>query len=171
MTAYPSCLQCYGYGFAKIEDKSNMFFGAYVHPDFQRDDPTRACTIQRRSTSGSDRRFKKKANPTVKDHNSISCGTHVNTFLNDSLSSLESWLSSGEKKPEVRLDSMIAGNTSDSLFPSQISTLDDWLADLQVAFASSFPMENSASPSKGMISFAEFKSLFEPRPIELMIKK
>ena len=107
----------------------------------------------------------------VKDHNSIPCGTNANAFLNDSLSSLETWLSSGEKKPEVRLDSMIAGNTSDSLFPSQISTLDDWLADLQVAFASSFPMENSASPSKGTISFAEFKSLFEPRPIELMIKK
>ena len=163
-------MQCYGYGFAKIEDKSNKYYGAYVHPDFQRDDPTRACTIQRRSTLGSDRRFK-KAKPIINDHQIHHGDTSANEYLNGSFSSL-SWLSSCDSaKPEVRLDSTVSVSTSASLIPSQMKTFDDWFVDLQMAFSSSPSSHNVASPSRGMLSIVEFKSLFEPRPIELMIKK
>ena len=177
-TSPSSCLQCYGYGFAKIEDKSSMHFGAYVHPDFQRDNPTRACAIQRRCTSRSDRRFK-NSNATDSAHRNHPCGTNANANAdrNDSFSSLKTWLSSGDEKPDVRLDSgwnkfgprTLSVDISDSLLPSHVSTVDEWPATLQMTFPSSH--QNIGSLSERMISFAEFKALLEPRPIELMIKK
>ena len=183
-TTYPSYLQLYGYGFTKIEDRSNMYFGAYVHPDFHRDHPTQACTIQRRSSLGTrDRRFKKNTNTAVEGHRTRPCGTQqANVYRNDSLSSLEIWISTGDAKPEVSLDSdwktvrprtsPFVDHTSESLLPSHVNHSDDWLADLQMVFCSSpCSHHNSASCSNGILSFEEFKSLFEPRPIECMIKK
>jgi hypothetical protein len=169
-------LQCYGYGFAKIEDKNDMYFGAYVHPDFQRDHPTRACNIPRRSTLRGDRRFKKN-NATVRNHQIQRCGTHAQLDRTVSFSSLETWHSTGDMTPEVKLDSewndvgssTISVETSDSLLPCHVSPDDGWLSDLQMAFASSM-LHNAASSSNGILSFAEFRTLCEPRPIELMFK-
>ena len=180
-TPYPSYWQCYGYGFVKIEDKRNKYFGAYVHPDFQRDDPTRACTIQRRSALGNDRRFK-KSSPTVntaaRNHRIRPCGTNVNPYLDDSCSSLETWHSTGETLPNVRHDPdwhigsprAISVTPLDLILPYHVSSDDEWIEDLQLAFSS--PCSHTALvPSNGMLSFAEFQLLLEPRPIELMIKK
>jgi hypothetical protein len=56
------------------------------------------------------------------------------------------------------------------LLPRHVSSVDDWLADLQRALSSFVPYGQSAiSPATEMLSFAEFKTLFEPRPIELMM--
>ncbi len=161
-----------------------MYFGAYIHPDFQKDNPTRACTIQRRtgSTLGSDRRFTQTIPTAVNEPQIRHCGTKVNSDLkNESFSSLGTWQSSGEETPDVRLDSdwntnrptvISVMNVSDSLLPRHVSTVDDWLAALQMAFAPSPTLEDDvSSPSQGMLSFAEFKSFFEPRPIEFMINK
>lgn len=177
--------QLYGYGFTKIEDRSNMYFGAYVHPDFQRDHPTRACTIQRRSNLGTrDRRFKKNTSTAVEVHRTRPCGTNANVYYrNDSLSSLEAWwIPIDDAKPEVSLDSdwktvrprtspVVDDHTSESLLPSHVNLADNWLADLQRAFCPSPSHHNSASCSNGILRFEEFKCLFEPRPIECMIKK
>ena len=154
-----------------------------MHPDFQRDDPTRACTIQRRSALGNDRRFKKTdptANPTVRNHRIRPCGTNVkNPYLDDSCSSLETWHSTGETLPKVRLDPdwdiggprAISITPSDLILPYHVSSDDEWIEDLQLAFSSPCSHNAAVSPSNRMLSFAEFKLLFEPRPIELMIKK
>ena len=158
-----------------------MYFGAYVHPDFQRDDPTRACTIQRRtgSTLGSDRRFKTTTQPAANDDQIRNSGNNVISDLHESFCSLGTWQSSCDKKPEVMLDSdwntvsptIVSVKGSDSVLPRHVSPQDDWLAELQLVFASSPAMQDAASPSKGMLSFVEFKSLFEPRPIEFMIHR
>ena len=103
----------------------------------------------------------------------------------DSLSSLETRLStSGDRKPEARLNSSdwntavrlrtISVDTSDSLLPSHVRPVNDWLADLQMVFSSSPSSHHhyeAASSSNEVLNLEEFKSLFEPRPIELMIKK
>jgi hypothetical protein len=91
---------------------------------------------------------------------------------------METWIPNGHMKPEVKLDSdgntvgprTISVETTDSLLSCHVSPHDDWLEDLQMAFASSM-YHNAASSSNGILSFADFKSILEPRPIELMIKK
>jgi hypothetical protein len=91
---------------------------------------------------------------------------------------METWIPNGHMKPEVTLDSdgntvgprTISVETTDSLLPGHISPHHDWLADLEMAFASSI-CHDAALPSNGMLRFADFKSILEPRPIELMIKK
>ena len=179
-STYPSCFQLYGYGFAKIVDKSNIYFGAYVHPDFHRDHPTRACTIERRRTLvGRDRRFK-NTNTAVGVHRIRLCGTKAHVYHRDSLSSLETWPSTGDLTSEVVLDSdwktdrprtsSVVDHTSDALLPSHVNLDDDWPADLQMGFSSS-SNHNAASSVNDMLNFAKFMFLFEPRPIECMIKK
>ena len=180
-STYPSCFQLYGYGFAKIVDKSNIYFGAYVHPDFHRDHPTRACTIERRRTLvGRDRRFK-NTNTAVGVHPRMRpCGTKAHVYHRDSLSSLETWVSTGDVTSEVMLDSdwkidlprtsSFVDHTSDALLPSHVNLDDDWPADLQMGFSSS-SNHNAASSVNDMLNFAKFMFLFEPRPIECMIKK
>ena len=163
----------------KIVDQKDIVFGGYVHRDFQRDNPTRACTIQRRCCKGGDQRFKTDA--MVRDPVCPS-GTETNVHRNSSMSSLGTWISMMEddKKPKVRRDcewkTVGPRNTSfdTSLLPSHVTPLDDWLSHLPIAFSSSYsPLQqhNAPSPSNGVLNFAEVESLLEPRPIELMVKK
>jgi hypothetical protein len=122
-------------------------------------------------------------NTTVVVHPISPCGTNANMYGTDSVSSLETRLSTGDREPAARLNSgwntavrlrTISVDTSDSLLPSHVRPVSDWIADLQMVFSSSSPSSHhyeAASSSNGVLNFEEFKSLFEPRPIELMIKK
>ncbi len=150
------------YGFSKVEGGPSH--GSYVHPDFCKNDQAKALTIQRQSSTRSRRQYY-HLDSAKSSSRTISSPSLTTTAGKGKLPSFEESPTKSDSSNNV-----IIGRDSSPL-PSTLSNTFSWdHAALPVSHSCDWQSEHQQTMfQEDHLSTPDDESLFEPRPIELML--